>query len=127
MISEEQARTALRELFAVRAMGLREPLLYAPYSAWCFVNADNFDRGVDAARKQWHGSGGFGGFAEGQGDALRQVLRGCDPFADDDSVIRFADVALTVFVALRDGVVHGGVDPASLAGLARPHEPEDSE
>lgn len=126
-ISPEDARAALRELFAVRAMGLREPLLYAPYSAWCFVNADNFDRGVDAARKQWHGSGGFGGFAEGQGDALRQVLRGCDPFADDESVLRFADVALTVFVALRDGVVHGGVDPASLAGLARPHEPEDSE
>ena len=35
--------------------------------------------------------------------------------------------ALTVFEAVRDGRVYGGIDPATLAGLAQRHEPEDSE
>src|SRR5690606_39474401 len=33
-IPPDEARAALRELLALRAMGLREPLYYAPYSAW---------------------------------------------------------------------------------------------
>ena len=124
-LSAEDARSALRELLALRAMGLREPLPYAPYSAWAYFDADNPDRGVKAAIKQWHGSGGS--FAEGQGDALRQVLRGCDPFADEATLLRFADAAMVVFLAVRDGKVYGGIDPASLAGLAERFEPEDSE
>ena len=82
---------------------------------------------MEAARKQWHGAGGGGGFAEGQGDALRQVLRGCDPFADEAMLVRFADAAMTVFLAVRDGKAYQGVDPATLAGLARAHDPEESE
>ncbi|WP_374012660.1 exodeoxyribonuclease V subunit gamma [Pseudoxanthomonas koreensis] len=124
-IPPEQARDALRELLALRAMGLREPLYYAPYSAWAYCSAANPERGVQAAIKQWHGSGG--GFAESQGDALRQVLRGCDPFADDATLLRFADAAMLVFLAVRDGTVYGGIDPESLAGLARRYEQEDGE
>ncbi|MGY0633440.1 exodeoxyribonuclease V subunit gamma [Luteimonas sp. A478] len=125
-LSTVDARNALRELLALRAQGLREPLPYAPYSGWALYNgAENLERGVKAARSQWHGSGG--GFAEGHGDALRQALRGCDPFADQDTLQRFVDSALLVFLALRDGKVHGGLDPDALHGLAERFEPEDSE
>src|SRR5690606_30167495 len=86
-LSPAGARDALRRLLALRAQGLREPLPYAPYSAWCYASADNPDKAVEAARKQWHGAGGGGGFAEGQGDALRQVLRGRDPFADEAMLV----------------------------------------
>lgn len=126
-LPRDDARAALRELFALRAMGLREPLPYAPYSAWSYFNANTPERGVQDAIKQWHGNGSPGSFAEGRGDALRQVLRGCDPFGDEATLLRFADTAMVVFLALRDGKVYGGVDPAALAGLARRHEPEDSE
>jgi len=126
-LSPAEARDALRRLLALRAQGLREPLPYAPYSAWCYASADNADKAVQAARKQWHGAGGGGGFAEGQGDPLRQVLRGCDPFADDAMLVRFADAAMTVFLAVRDGQAYEGVDPDTLAGLARAHDPEEVE
>lgn len=126
-LSPAGACDALRRLLALRAQGLREPLPYAPYSAWCYASADNPDKAVEAARKQWHGAGGGGGFAEGQGDALRQVLRGRDPFADEAMLVRFADAAMTVFLAVRDGEVYDGVDPATLAGLARAHDPEEGE
>jgi len=126
-LSPDEARAALRELLALRAMGLRQPLLYAPYSAWVYFDAETPERAVRAAVRQWHGGGGPGAFAEGQGDALRQVLRGCDPFADEATLLRFADVAMMVFGALRDGTVYGGVDPATLAGLAQRYEPEDGE
>src|SRR5690606_17470518 len=121
----DQASDALGALDALRAMGLREPLYYALYCAWAYCSAANPERGVQAASKQWHGSGG--GFAESQGDALRQVLRGCDPFADDATLLRFADAAMLVFLAVRDGTVYGGIDPESLAGLARRYEQEDGE
>ncbi|QDW66699.1 exodeoxyribonuclease V subunit gamma [Luteimonas granuli] len=124
-LSPAEARDALRRLLALRAQGLREPLPYAPYSAWAYASADNADKAVEAARKQWHGAGG--GFAEGQGDALRQVLRGCDPFADEPALVRFADAAMTVFLAVRDGQAYEGVDPGTLAGLARAHDPEEVE
>ncbi|NZA27740.1 exodeoxyribonuclease V subunit gamma [Luteimonas sp. SJ-92] len=125
-LSPADARNALRELLALRAHGLRAPLPYAPYSAWAYYDcAGNPERGVKAARSQWHGSGG--GFAEGHGDALRQALRGCDPFGDQDSLQRFVDAAMLVFLALQDGKVHGGTDPATLDGLAERFEPEDAE
>ena len=124
-LSPGDARQALRVLLALRAQGLREPLPYAPYSAWAYASADNTDRAVEAARKQWHGAGG--GFAEGQGDALRQALRGVDPFADEATLLRFADAAMTVFYAVGQGKAYAGVDPGALAGLARAHDPEEGE
>ncbi len=125
VLTTAEARAALRELLALRATGLREPLLYAPRSAWAYCSADTPERGVEAAVKQWHGSNRS--YAEGHGDALRQVLRGYDPFAEDAALLRFADTAMLVFLAVRDGKVYGGIDPATLAGLAQRFEPEDSE
>ncbi len=110
-----------------RAIGLREPLPYAPYSAWAYFSCDKDEASaVAAARAQWHG-GGNGGYAEGQGEAIGQVLRGRDPFADDALLLRFADLAMTVFLALRAGQVYQGVDADALAGLAARFEPEDGE
>ncbi|MEN1925295.1 exodeoxyribonuclease V subunit gamma [Luteimonas qiangzhengi] len=125
----EDARDALRELLALRAVGLREPLPWAPYSGWEFYSAAEAPaRAVKAARSRWHGGGGgAGGHIEGHGDALRQALRGSDPFACQGTLQRFADTSLLVFHALRDGKVHGGLDPDALHGLAERFEPEDSE
>src|SRR5690606_16222508 len=100
-----------------------------PYSAWKYFHAATTAdeaRAVKAARTQWHG-GSHGGFAEGQGDALRVALRGCDPFADDAMLLRFADLAMSVFLALRTGQAYAGVDPEALKGLAARFEPEDAE
>src|SRR5690606_34029646 len=104
-LSPEEARSALRRLPEVRARGPREPLPYAPYSAWKYFHAGDEARAVKAARLQWHGSG-HGGFAEGHGEALRVALRGCDPFADEAMLLRFADLAGTIFLALRTGKVY---------------------
>ena len=125
-IPAEAARTALRELFALRAMGLREPLPYAPYSAWEFYSRiDEPAKAVQAALKKWHAPNR--GYAEGQGDALRQALRGCDPFGDQDTLQRFADASMAVFLAVHKGEAYGGMDPALLAGLAQRFEPEQDE
>ncbi|AKC88288.1 exodeoxyribonuclease V subunit gamma [Pseudoxanthomonas suwonensis] len=120
----EQARDALGRLLQLRAQGLREPLPFAPRSAWEFFNASDYGRGADAAAKQWHGNGGRS-FAEGQQEALRLAFRGRDPFADDASLLRFADAAMAVFAALQSGMVHGGVDPAALSGLVAAFDAED--
>ncbi|WP_043739975.1 exodeoxyribonuclease V subunit gamma [Luteimonas sp. J29] len=126
-LSPQAARAALRRLLELRATGLREPLPYAPYSAWAYFSCDKDEASaVAAARAQWHG-GGNGGYAEGQGEAIGQVLRGRDPFADDALLLRFADLAMTVFLALRAGQVYQGVDADALAGLAARFEPEEGQ
>ncbi|MDH7454397.1 exodeoxyribonuclease V subunit gamma [Luteimonas composti] len=117
VLSPEDAQRALRQLLQLRARGLREPLPFAPYSSWeLFLHGDTFDRAVRLAAEKWRGNGR--GFAEAEAPALRLALRGRDPFADDEALLRFADVALTVFSALQLGKVYGGVDAGALAGLA---------
>lgn len=126
-LSPQAARAALRRLLELRAIGLREPLPYAPYSAWAYFSCDKDEASaVAAARAQWHG-GGNGGYAEGEEEAIGQVLRGRDPFADDALLLRFADLAMTVFLALRRGEAYEGVDAAALAGLAARFEPEEGQ
>ncbi|KAF1686875.1 exodeoxyribonuclease V subunit gamma [Pseudoxanthomonas broegbernensis] len=124
-LAPEAARAALRRLLELRAQGLREPLPFAPYSAWELFSAPDPVRGVKAAATRWHGNG-QNGFAEGRQAALRLALRGLDPFADPALLLRFADLAMSVFAAVQDGEVHAGVDPGALAGLAAAFDAEDA-
>ena len=121
----EQARAALRRLLQLRAAGLREPLPFAPYSGWeLYRHRERFEHAVEQARAKWHGNGQ--GFAEGEDPALRLVLRGRDPFADEATLLRFADATLAVFAAVIDGESYAGVDPAALKGLADAWDAEDA-
>src|SRR5699024_7344015 len=90
-----QARAALRGLLELRAQGLVEPLAWGPYSGWKLYCEDDPAKGLEAARKSWEGS--FMGFAEGDTDALRMVLRNRDVFADEVLRARFAEVSRKVF------------------------------
>ena len=121
----EQARAALRRLLQLRAAGLREPLPFAPYSGWeLYRHRERFEHAVEQAREKWHGNGQ--GFAESEDPALRLVLRGRDPFADEATLLRFADATLAVFAAVIDGESYAGVDPAALKGLADAWDAEDT-
>ena len=117
------AQRALRRLLELRAQGLREPLPFGPYSGWAFFDADDAARGVKAAAAKWRGGGGF---AEGEGEAIRLALRGRDPFADDAQLRRFADIAMTVFAAVQSGEVHAGMEAGALDGLASAFDEEDA-
>ena len=121
----EQARAALRRLLQLRAARLREPLPFAPYSGWeLYRHRERFEHAVEQARAKWHGNGQ--GFAESEDPALRLVLRGRDPFADEATLLRFADATLAVFAAVIDGESYAGVDPAALKGLADAWDAEDA-
>ena len=127
-LSPDDACKALRRLLALREQGLREPLPFGPYSSWEFYRAatarnGSQEKGAAAAVKRWRG--GFG-FAEGEGDGLRLALRGRDPFADDEALVRFADLAMVVFGALEEGQVYSGVDPDALRGLAATLEGDEA-
>ena len=116
-----KARDALRRLLQLRGQGLREPLPFAPYSSWDYYQAatgerGSLEKGAAAAAKRWRGAGR--GFAEGEGAAFQLALRGRDPFAGDEELVRFADVAMAVFSALEAGEVYSGVDAGALRGLA---------
>lgn len=118
-IDPAQARAALSHLLLMRRYGLREPLPFAPYSSWAFFDAAGVDpgrcvKGLAAAEKKWRGSAYA--FAEGEGDAIRTALRGRDPFADADARLQFADTALSIFLAVTQGVVHTGIDLDALKG-----------
>lgn len=102
-ISRDAAIDALRALLALRGEGLRRPLPFAPYSAWeLFAQRDDVARGLREAAKKWRGAGN-GGWAEGDGEALRLALRGRDPFADAVSLREFARVAGLVYGAVTEG------------------------
>ena len=103
----EQARAALRQLLAIRAEGLHAPLPFAPYTGWEIWSAENADKGRAAAYKRWHGDGN-GGFAEGEGAAIRLALRGRDPFADDAAYARMEAVSLRIYDLLRTGTARAG-------------------
>ncbi len=113
-IDPAQARAALSHLLLMRRYGLREPLPFAPYSSWAFFDAASYEKGFKAAEAKWRGS--TYAFAEGEGDAIRTALRGRDPFADKDARLQFADTALSIFLAVTQGVVHTGVDLHALQG-----------
>ena len=98
----EQARAALRQLLAIRAEGLRAPLSFAPYTGWDIWSAENAGKRRAAAYKRWHGDGN-GGFAEGEGAAIRLALRGRDPFADDAAYARMEALSLRIYDLLRTG------------------------
>ena len=105
----ETSRTLLADVFA-EALRERDP--------------DAAPEQVEQAREKWHGNGQ--GFAEGEDPALRLVLRGRDPFADEATLLRFADATLAVFAAVIDGESYAGVDPAALKGLADAWDAEDA-
>ncbi len=101
-IPQAAAIDALRALLALRSEGLRQPLAFAPYSGWELFAAADVVSGIRKAAGKWRGAGN-GGWAEGEGDALRLALRGRDPFADADALREFARVTGLVFGALTAG------------------------
>ncbi|WP_454827890.1 exodeoxyribonuclease V subunit gamma [Pseudoxanthomonas wuyuanensis] len=98
---QAQARDALRQLLALHAQGQREPLPFAPYTGWDIWNAEPEKRRA-AGWKRWHGDGN-GGWAEGDGEAIRLALRGRDPFADDTDYLRLERTSLLVYDLVRSG------------------------
>ena len=119
-----RAREVLRHLLALRRDGLREPLPFAPYSGWeLFRAAPDLEKGLKAAAAKWYGS--ERSWAEGEGEALRLALRGRDPFADPAARLRFVDLAMAIYLAVTEGVVHVGIDAGALRALAGTIEAED--
>ena len=110
-----QAVAALRRLLQLREQGLRTPLPFAPYSGWAYLQAKSPGSGVKAARQAWHGSDHR--WAEGDADAPRLALRGCDPFADAGQLRRFLQTTLAVFRAVESGLVDDPPLPESLDRL----------
>lgn len=100
-LAPEQAHAALRCLLALHARGLQAPLLFAPSTGWDIWNAEPGKRRV-AGWKRWHGDGN-GGWAEGEGEAIRLALRGRDPFARDDDYAELERTSLDVYDLLRHG------------------------
>ena len=100
-LDERQARDALRQLLDLHAQGLREPLWFAPYTGWDIWTADA-DKRRAAAWKRWHGDGN-GGWAEGEGEAIRLALRGRDPFASEADYARLERTSLRIYDLVRRG------------------------
>jgi exodeoxyribonuclease V gamma subunit len=100
-LEPEQACVALRHLLALQTRGLQAPLLFAPYTGWDIWNAEPEKRHA-AGGKRWHGDGN-GGWAEGEGDAIRLALRGRDPFARADDYAELERTSLDVYDLLRHG------------------------
>ena len=115
-LEADRARELLRQLLALRNRGLREPLPFAPYSGWDLFVADSLEKGLKAAAARWRG--GYRGWAEGEGDALRVALRGRDPFTDDATQLAFVDLAMSIFSAVKSGTAYAGVDADMLAAIA---------
>ena len=119
-IDPAQAKDALRKLIALRAAGLREPLAFAPRSGWKYYTAQDAERGIEAARKQWQGSDRQWG--EGTDPDYVLALRGRDPFGDRDALREFVTSTLAVFAAVSSGIpLAPGLDEDAIANatLAR--------
>ncbi|TAK38911.1 MAG: exodeoxyribonuclease V subunit gamma [Lysobacteraceae bacterium] len=97
-----QARDALRVLLQWRAKGLRQPLLFAPRSGWCYYNAADVERGLKAARAQWQGSDRS--WSEGGQPAYALALRARDPFTSRETLTEFVRTTGSVFSALCSGI-----------------------
>ena len=111
-LSPQAAIEGLRTLLALREQGLCAPLPLAPYSSWAlFEKREEPAKALAAAVGKWRGNG-HGGWAEGQGEALRVALRGRDPFAGREAMREFARLAGIVFGILHTGTpVHIDIDP----------------
>ena len=112
VLSPQAAIEGLRTLLALREQGLCAPLPLAPYSSWAlFEKREEPAKALAAAVGKWRGNG-HGGWAEGQGEALRVALRGRDPFAGREAMREFARLAGIVFGILHTGTpVHIDIDP----------------
>jgi exodeoxyribonuclease V gamma subunit len=98
-----QAKDALRVLLGLRAAGLRAPLVFAPRSGWLFYSEPRGpERGLEEARKQWHG--GERQWGEGGEPAWALALRARDPFADRDGLREFMRNTHAVFAAVCSGI-----------------------
>ncbi|MCF7223797.1 exodeoxyribonuclease V subunit gamma [Marilutibacter chinensis] len=124
-IGREKAADALRALIALRREGLRRPLPFAPYSGWAFFTAADPGRGIGAAAKQWRG--GPRQWAEGDDEALRLALRGCDPFADAAARAEFARLSRTIFGLVTRGAFDSGQDDDAALLLPDDWDAEDAE
>ncbi|WP_140909627.1 exodeoxyribonuclease V subunit gamma [Cognatiluteimonas lumbrici] len=102
VLDPAQAKDALRALLELRANGLRQPLVFAPRSGWCYYSAEKPERGIEAARKQWRGSDRQWG--EGTEPAWELALRARDPFADRDALREFVRNTCAVFAAVDSGI-----------------------
>ncbi|HLT44533.1 MAG TPA: exodeoxyribonuclease V subunit gamma [Luteimonas sp.] len=112
-----QAKEALRMLLKLRRQGLREPLVFAPRSAWKFHDAANGERGIQAARSQW--LGGPRHWGEGTQPAWQLALRARDPFSDAEALRQFLWNAGVVFTVVEQGIpVKPTLDPEVLARIA---------
>ncbi len=100
-----QAKAVLRGLLQLREQGLREPLPYGPYSGWTFYSSDKPDKARNEAEQRWRGSDRSWG--EGNADSYRLALRGRDPFADDASFERFAELSAQIYGAVCAGALPG--------------------
>ncbi|NUS37433.1 MAG: exodeoxyribonuclease V subunit gamma [Lysobacter sp.] len=100
-LDADAARDALRALLRLREAGLAEPLPWGAYAGWAWYSAGAPDKALKAARERWNG--GQNGWAEGQSDAFRLVLRGRDLFDDPALRARFAEITGAVFGPLTTG------------------------
>lgn len=98
-----QARNALRQLLALYASGQHAPLPFAPYTGWDIWSAEPGKRRA-AGWKRWHGDGN-GGWAEGDGEAIRLAWRGRDPFASDVDYSALERTSLHIYDLVRQGHV----------------------
>jgi len=108
--SQADARAALRLLLQLRAQGLRQPLRFAPYTGWTLYTHSG-EKQRSEGWKRWHGSERSWG--EGQSEAWQLVLRGADPFADEEHYAELLQTSLAVFTAVREG---RALDPAAASG-----------
>lgn len=92
-------------MLALHAQGLREPLWFATYTGWDIWNAEP-DKRRAAGWKRWHGDGS-GGWAEGEGEAIRLALRGRDPFASEADYLRLERTSLRIYDLVRRGRARG--------------------
>jgi len=95
-----QAQAALRLLLRLRRQGLREPLRFAPYTGWVIYTHPGEKQRAEAAR-QWYGSERSWG--ESSSEAWQLVLRGNDPFTDEQRYAELVRTSLQVFTAVREG------------------------
>jgi len=101
-LEQQQARDALAQLLALYRQGLREPLPFAPYSAWALLQARTLDSGLKAAQAQWHSDSDR--WSEGDDPAWRLALRGRGLFEDAAVTDAFVELSQRIYGLL----LHGG-------------------